>query len=67
MRHLRKIILLVTLVASVAGRAQEDSTNVDTRPIIGDTLDWRYGHSPRKASILSAVLPGAGQVYNRKI
>ncbi len=66
MRHLRKIILLVTLVASVAGRAQEDSTNVDTRPIISDTLDWRYGHSPRKASLLSAILPGAGQVYNRK-
>ncbi|MDR1171679.1 MAG: DUF5683 domain-containing protein [Bacteroidales bacterium] len=31
-----------------------------------DSLDTYAGHSPAKAAIMSAVLPGLGQIYNRK-
>jgi len=30
------------------------------------TIDLYYRHSPAKAAMMSAVLPGLGQVYNRK-
>lgn len=36
------------------------------RPSKADTLDWRQRHSPKRATLYSAVLPGAGQIYNRQ-
>lgn len=41
------------------------SQNLNIRPklLVNDTL---VKHSPQKAAIFSAILPGAGQIYNRK-
>ena len=61
MKALRGIASLILLIVLCPARAQ-DSAAVS----LVDTLSWQYRHSPVKASILSAVVPGAGQIYNRK-
>ncbi len=62
MNVIRSIAVLLGWSFICAANAQGDSTSV--APV--DTLDWRHRHSPTKASILSAVIPGTGQIYNRK-
>lgn len=59
MRTIGLLALLLGLSAPV--RAQEDSLAA-----VADTTGGARLHSPRKATILSAVVPGAGQIYNRK-
>ena len=41
---------------------------VDTGKTVeaADTLNWRQRHSSKRATLYSAIIPGAGQIYNRK-
>lgn len=43
-----------------------DPSAIEDQVLRKDSLSWQQRHSPKKASILSAIAPGAGQIYNRK-
>jgi len=54
------IIILFNLAGFVA--FGQEITKADTIEVVKDKPE----HSPRKATIYSAVLPGLGQIYNKK-
>lgn len=66
-----KFFLLVILIAFLLvfkGNAQDSIAKVTGDTVIHNIKDsiLQFHHSPTRAAILSAVLPGAGQIYNRK-
>ena len=55
----RAILFALLLVVFNSIYAQTDTL------ASGDDL-WKLRHSPKRATLYSALIPGAGQVYNRK-
>jgi hypothetical protein len=53
--------LLIVLCIPAGGKAQSS----DSKIFIPDSI-MEKKHSPRKATIMSALLPGLGQIYNKK-
>jgi hypothetical protein len=53
------VIAIFMCLLSETGRAQEADSSAFSKK-------WNMSHSPMKATLFSAVLPGSGQIYNRK-
>lgn len=63
---LRAVIVFATVLMVVNAGAQ--IVEADTVVAVQDTVPFREEvlHSPRKATLYSAILPGLGQAYNKK-
>ena len=63
-RGLCFVLLLFCLIGNPAiNTASAQDTTANKQPV---TLDVKELHSPHKATIYAMVLPGAGQIYNKK-
>lgn len=70
-RYLFSAMLLLLLwvfpqEASAQIETVTDSSNVATDSTKNKKISYKGRHSPRKAALFSAALPGLGQIYNRK-
>ncbi len=69
---IRSLLAIGSLVSASLAMAQVDSVIVDSAATVrtfelsDDSLSWRMRHRPTRATLYSAILPGAGQIYNRK-
>ena len=57
------IVATVSLLCSLNVAGQEP---IDSVTMTFDAPDFHVSHFPAKAAIMSAVLPGLGQIYNKK-
>lgn len=64
MHRISFILLILALSALGRLQAQSDSSSQEKVPL--RLFSFADPHSPKKASIYSAVIPGLGQIYNRK-
>ncbi|HMN05402.1 MAG TPA: DUF5683 domain-containing protein [Flavobacteriales bacterium] len=58
--------LLLLALASLSHGQGTDGPAAHGSADTAVALDWRMRHQPLRATVYSAILPGAGQVYNRK-
>ena len=63
--YIRRILFLFLLLVAVRGYSATDSTGLITIEA-ADTASSVSRHSPPLATVMSAIIPGAGQVYNHK-
>ncbi|MGQ8337590.1 DUF5683 domain-containing protein [Sunxiuqinia sp. A32] len=62
MNYLKIALFSILFVLTGFCASAQQVTNADSVLVYREKLD----HSPRKATIYSAVLPGLGQIYNKK-